>query len=413
MAAIAILVDIEYGHIFPTFRLAKKLMMRGHSVYYLGLADTELLIRREGMQFRPLMKDLIPEGFFEQLRAQGIETGKKVRTLVEKSYFAPLLQGKMLDTLMQEIKPSAVLMTCHQYFEALAVRYKYNVPVILLNTQVKDETREQESQIVLERLIEVPGAAELVGILMAAGIKIKRMADIAALILQMPELTLFPKAFELEDSVPDKLAFYGGHEVDLERAEQPLNWDSLKPDGKVIYCSLGSQLDLDRETSRRFIQAMIDAVIPRPDWQLVVSLGSRLDVKEFGPVPLHVWLSPWVPQLRMLTIASVMVTHAGIGTVKECILNRVPMMAVPLMRDQFRCADRIVHHGLGVKADIKHIESQELAIMLEQLIADDSCRQRVTAMREEFERAEALNLGVRLIEGVIAGCSPDELPLFV
>jgi zeaxanthin glucosyltransferase len=409
MAVIAVLVDLEHGHIFPTFCLAKKLMARGHRVCYLGLVEVEHLIRRQGLEFRPIMQDLIPPGFFTDLRAQGIETGRQVRASVEEKYFAPLLQGKVLDGVMQEIKPDVMLITCHQYFEAIAVHYKYNVPVILLNTQVRDETRAQGAQVVIQRLIEVPGATDLIDLLLSSKVRIKGFADVAALVLQMPELVLFPRAFELGRISQDPLVFYVGHEVDLNRSEEPFCWGELRSDRPLIYCSLGSELDLKSEISRRFIRTVIDAVVPRPDWQLVISLGSRLDAEEFGPMPAHVLLTPWVPQLQMLARASVMITHAGIGTVKECIIYGVPMLAVPLMRDQFRCAERIVHHGLGLRGDIEHLESEDLSSMLEQLIADEACKERLEAMREEFQRAEALDLSVSLIERIALGCSAGSL----
>ena len=102
-----------------------------------------------------------------------------------------------------------------------------------------------------------------------------------------------------------------------------------------------------------------------------------------------------------------MITHSGMGTVKECILHGVPMLAFPLMRDQFVSADRIVYHGLGLRVDVEEIEPEELSSMLDQLIENESYRERVRAMREEFRRAEAMNLSVTVIEKAIA----DGLPV--
>ena len=220
----------------------------------------------------------------------------------------------------------------------------------------------------------------------------------------MPELVFLPKAFELPDHIEDDLVVYTGPEIDLDRTEDPFCWDQLTLDRPLIYCSLGSQPDMKEQISRRFIRTVINAVTPQPDWQLVVSLGSRMEPKEFMPVPSHVLLSHWVPQLQMLARANVMITHAGIGTVKECIISGVPMLAVPLMRDQFDCAERIVHHGLGLRGDIECINAEEVSSMLQQLITDDSWRTRVKAMREEFQHADSMNIGVDLIEKVAAGC---------
>ena len=78
------------------------------------------------------------------------------------------------------------------------------------------------------------------------------------------------------------------------------------------------------------------------------------------------------------------------------------MLAVPMMRDQFDCAERIVHHGLGLRADIERINAAEISSMLEQLLGDESCRARVNAMRDEFRRVDAMNIGVNLLEKIAA-----------
>lgn len=408
MANIAFLIDIEQGHIISTFSLARKLKARGHEVYYLGLADTEEMIRKQGMEFRPFLQDLMPLGSAAKVRAQYLKDEQHTRDFNEKHlfYLRPLLQGQMLDSIIQEIKPAVVLVTS-RFFEAIAIRYKYNLPVVLLNPMIRTQPRREACQLVVEQLIEVPGALDLVDVLESAGVKIRNFADVANLVLSMPELTFLPKAFELPDHVEDELVFYIGPEIDLERAEEPFAWDQLSPDLPLIYCSLGSQLDMKDEVSRRFIRTLIDAVAARPEWQLILSLGSRMEPEEFMPVPSHVFLSRWAPQMQVLSRARVMINHAGIGTVKECIVNGVPMLALPLMRDQFDCAELIEHHGLGLCGDIERITAEELSSMLEQLINDDSCRARVNAMREEFRRVDAMNMGVNLIEKVLAGKLAD------
>jgi len=406
MASIAFLIDIEQGHIFPTLSLARKLKARGHQVYYLGLVDMEEMIREQGMEFRPFRQDLMPRGSAAKLRAQFLKRNTLGRDVDGNQSFhlRPLLQGKMLD-IIQEIKP-AVMLLIAGFFEALVIRYKYNLPVVFLNTMIRNQPRREACQAVIDELIEVPGAADLIDVLESAGVTIRKFADVVNIILNMPELVFLPKAFELPDRVEDELVFYIGPQIDFERTEEPFAWDQLLPDRPLIYCSLGSQLDLKEEISRRFIRTVIDAVAARHDWQLLVSLGSRMEPEEFMPVPSHVFLSRWAPQLQILSRACVMITHAGLGTLKECIINGVPMLVVPMMRDQFDCAKRIVHHGLGVCGDIENINAEELSSMLEQLLTDESYRARVNRMREEFRHIDALNLGVDLIEKIIAGGLP-------
>jgi len=399
MARIAFLVDVEQGHIFSTFSLARKLKNRGHEVFYLGVADVEEMIRKQGMEFRPLLKDLMPLGAVAKLRAEYLKDQQRHEKIL--FYIKPMLEGTMLDSVVKEIRPDVIIIG--SFFEAIAIRYKYNVPVVMWNPTIRKQSRAEACQSVIQVLIEVPDACDLVGVLASAGVKVRNFADVANLVLSIPELAFIPKAFELPDRVEDDLVFYVGPEIDLERVEEQFVWDQLSPELPLIYCSLGSQFDIKHEAGRRFIKTVIDAVARRPEWQLLVSLGSRMEPEEFMPVPPHVHLSRWAPQLQVLSRANVMITHAGAGATKECIMNGVPMLAVPMMRDQFDCAERIVHHGLGLRADIERISAAEVASMLEQLLADESCRARVNAMKEEFQRVDAMNVGVDVIEKIAAG----------
>jgi MGT family glycosyltransferase len=399
MARIAFLVDIEQGHIFSTFSLARKLKMRGHEIFYLGVADVEEMIRKQGMEFRPLLQDLMPLGSVAKLRAEYLKDQQRHEKIL--FYIKPMLQGTMLDSIFEEIRPDVVIIG--SFFEAIAIRYKYNMPVVMWNPTIRKYTRAEACQSVIQVLIEVPDACDLVGVLASAGVKVRNFADVANLVLKIPELAFIPKAFELPDHVEDDLVFYVGPEIDLERVEEQFVWDEFSPELPLIYCSLGRQFDIKHEAGRRFIRTVIEAVAQRPEWQLLVSLGSRMEPEEFMPVPSHVHLSRWTPQLQVLSRASVMITHAGAGATKECIMNGVPMLAVPMMRDQFDSAERIVHHGLGLRADIERINAAEVSSMLEQLLADESRRARVNAMREEFKRVDAMNVGVDVIEKIVAG----------
>ena len=66
MARIVFALDHEEGHCFPTFKLARQLEQRGHTVTYLGLPDTGALVRRQGFSFVPILERFFPEGTVEQ-----------------------------------------------------------------------------------------------------------------------------------------------------------------------------------------------------------------------------------------------------------------------------------------------------------------------------------------------------------
>ena len=210
MARIAFLVDIEQGHILSTFSLARKLKVRGHEVFYLGVADVEQMIRKQGMDFRPLLQDLMPLGSAAKLRAEYLKDQQRHEKIF--FYIKPLLQGTMLDSIVEEVRPDVIVIG--SFFEAIAIRYKYNIPVVMWNPTIRKQPRAEACQTVIQVLIEVPDACDLIGVLESAGVKVRNFADVANLVLSMPELAFLPKAFELPDLVEDDLVFYIGPEID-------------------------------------------------------------------------------------------------------------------------------------------------------------------------------------------------------
>ena len=60
-----------------------------------------------------------------------------------------------------------------------------------------------------------------------------------------------------------------------------------------------------------FLQRLIAAVGRRPDWQLIVGLGSKLQVAELGEIPTNVHPFAWIPQLRVLRRADCSINHGG------------------------------------------------------------------------------------------------------
>ena len=55
----------ENGHYTGTFRLARSLRARGHRIFYVGLADFEGLVKKQGFEFISFAEDLLPKGYLQ------------------------------------------------------------------------------------------------------------------------------------------------------------------------------------------------------------------------------------------------------------------------------------------------------------------------------------------------------------
>jgi zeaxanthin glucosyltransferase len=402
MSTIAVFLDLDEGHSLPIFRLLRRLKERGHRVCCLGLKHTEACAREQGFEFIPIIENVLPPEALrgERFRASYVKDG------LRDMYFGPLVRGEVLDHLMDDLKPDVGIFHTQYYLESLVARYRYRLPIVYFVASMRTASRTQASAVIIETLMNLKsGAAEMLELLTSAGVSFKSLTDVAQLVLQAPELMVLPEAFDLPGMAKEPGVYYLGAGVDLERAEDPFDWEGTNLDQPLVYCALGSQNHLTRETSRKFFQTVGSTAATRSDLQFIISIGKTFRATDFDDVPGNVRLINWVPQLEVLSRASLMINHGGFGTVKECILMGVPMLVFPLLpeRDMDACAERVVYHGLGLQGDIQRISPVELGSMMEQVIQDPSYMQRVKIMREKFKEQDVLEVGVEVIENVIAG----------
>jgi MGT family glycosyltransferase len=80
----------------------------------------------------------------------------------------------------------------------------------------------------------------------------------------------------------------------------------------------------------------------------LVTTGPSLPVEALD-APANVTVVERAPHTQVLRHASAVVTHAGHGTVIKSLAAGVPVVALPLGRDQLDNAARVAHHGAGLR----------------------------------------------------------------
>ena len=80
----------------------------------------------------------------------------------------------------------------------------------------------------------------------------------------------------------------------------------------------------------------------------VVTTGPAVPIETIRS-PENVTVVERAPHSEVLRHASAVVTHAGHGTVIKALAAGVPVVAMPLGRDQLDNAARVVHHGAGLR----------------------------------------------------------------
>jgi UDP:flavonoid glycosyltransferase YjiC (YdhE family) len=360
----------ETGHLNASFKIAKGLKSSGHQVSYLSLPDFEEHIRQQGFEFIALFEKLCPKGFlFESAVMNNIENIEAVLLQVSKAG-QPLDRylSQELRQILQRVEPDLLIIDLFLPDFAL-IAAQFGLPLLLLNTQFFNPWAERQA--VYQPLIK------------------------------WPELILSPREFDFPGAARKKNSRYVESSIDLKRKDVPFPWHRLDPHKSLLYCSFGSQSHIFNG-SQKFFQVVIDAVVGKDDWQLVLTVGTHLRAEDFHSVPANAILVNTAPQLDILKRASIMLTHGGFNSVKEAIFFGVPMILFPMIRDHPAIAARVVYHGLGVRGELQKISVEQMRALINRVDKDSSCRARVESMARKFREAESSAPSLRSIEAVLA-----------
>jgi UDP:flavonoid glycosyltransferase YjiC (YdhE family) len=374
-SSITFLMLPENGHLNPTFKIARQLKARGHKVRYAGIPDIGDYIGSQGLAFVPILERSFPKGFRSRPGA-GVEnvTGLlKDKAASMNLTFEDFLGGE-LRALLKATRTDLLVIDAVLPSNALIVEAvrKLGVRHLLLSASLLGKCRFNE-----------PENREVL-------------------------MVLCPREFEYDGFGAKAEHHYVEASIDLERKGRRFAWSKLRADKPLVYCALG-MLSHHFEASRNILRTVIQVAGHRRDLQMIVSIGTGFRKEDFAPVPTNVVIMEQPPQLEILKRASVMITHGGLGSIKECIYFGTPMIVLPLGRDEPENAARVVHHNLGLAADVKDISIELLDSLINRINDEPVFRAKVAAMRKIFVKRESSGRAVNIFESILKEASPRRL----
>ena len=193
-----------------------------------------------------------------------------------------------------------------------------------------------------------------------------------------PEIVMCPPELEFRPFELTRRHYIGPFET--PGTEVAFQWDRLHARKPLVYCALGSYTKLYGDAGETLLRAV--AAIPRlrPDLQVVIAAGAFYSA--LAPLmsdDMHVVQT--APQRSILRRAAVFVTHGGLNSVKEAILEGVPMVAFPLANDQPGTAARMAYHHLGRIGRRRDVSPKGMATLVGSVLQTDSYRCAVRGMR--------------------------------
>ncbi|MGH3852756.1 MAG: glycosyltransferase [Pseudonocardiaceae bacterium] len=158
-------------------------------------------------------------------------------------------------------------------------------------------------------------------------------------------------------------------------------WDWLCPDLQHVLISLGT---VNQEAGRRFFATAVQAVAPLAD-RLQAVLVAPPDLVD--PLPDHVLVREFVPQLDLLPHLDTVVSHGGHNTVCETLAHGVPLVVAPIRDDQPVIAGQVVNAGAGIRVHFGRVGATELRNAITTVLDDSSYQAAARRVQTSFTTA--------------------------
>ena len=204
-------------------------------------------------------------------------------------------------------------------------------------------------------------------------------------------------AFDFPPTHPDPQAVYGG--IPIPPGERrPVEWrPPWLDDGRpAVLLSLSTTYMAQEDV----LQRLVDAV-GMIDCHALVTTGPGLRSRPLARVPGNVHAVETAPHGAVLPHVDLVVTHGGHGTVVRSLAAGVPVLVLPISRDQPDNAARVLHHGVGRKVS-KRSSPPRLASTIADTLADEALRSRTRAFAERLAPDLGAPQAVAALEELVA-----------
>jgi MGT family glycosyltransferase len=327
------------GNLVSTLGISRHLSRHGHDVRLLGHRSIDERCGNDGWRFRAFVHTVDYDS------TAPLDLEAEMALMSEQLWFSRNVANDVCDELERE--PADLLLVDAMLIGALCAGEASGVPTVALFHAAFSLFRAGP---MVEML--APALPAVAAIRAQLGLPavdaMSGVHDRCAL-----NLVAAPREFEPEMPLPPNVTFVGpvldgpallphADEVDVDDGRDPL-----------ILVSFSTSDQAQAPVVQRCISAL--AEIPA---RVVVTTGPSIDPAAFRAAE-NTRVVRFVPHADVLPHATLVVTHAGLGTVMAALSHGVPLLCLPLGRDQFFNAAMVERigagHSLPGDADVKQI----------------------------------------------------------
>jgi UDP:flavonoid glycosyltransferase YjiC (YdhE family) len=135
----------------------------------------------------------------------------------------------------------------------------------------------------------------------------------------------------------------------------------------------------------------------------VLAATNRKPIAEAVDVPDNAKLVEWVSYSRTMPRCSLVISHAGHGTVARALESGCPVLAVPHSGDMGENAARIAWAGVGVRLPWRFLSPATLRLAVRRALGEPALAERARELGAWAAAHDGATTAAELVEKLAAG----------
>lgn len=381
MTKVLFLNVTTHGHVNPSLGLVKELSDRGIDVVYFSSEEFREKIEAAGADYRPYTYDLnIFKNGFDVLLDHGLAIVQDILEQIQDDSFDAVIHSIAMPFSKQIAEylmlPAVSMLAVYMGMKQFAT--PDNTPLAGKFRSMNDAYLAEAKKIEQTLSITMP----------------PRFFD---LIFNIEPLNIvFTSDYFLPESersfFNEQYVFVGADSYQRLEDTKDFPIERVRSAKNVLYVSFGTIFgDYAKDLYQKVFTAFGDSEY------LVVMAAHQVGLETLT-IPDNFIVQDYIPQNEVLKYADVAITHNGLNSMNDLILNEVPFVSLPMGADQPALADRIAELNAGIRLEYQQVDSAELKAAVEKVQTEPDYLNNLKKIKESFLDAGGYKKAVDAIE---------------
>lgn len=164
-------------------------------------------------------------------------------------------------------------------------------------------------------------------------------------------------------------------------------------EGRRVILVTGSTASLPGQ--EKILSATFEAFAEDDRYQVVATAPSG----GVTSVPRNAYVQPFIPHDQVLPFTHCVVCHGGAGLVHRAMLYEVPLVTIPIARDQPEIAARVRRSGVGAVVALDQVNPESIRDAVQ--LATTACRPALARHAKHLRSMNGLEIATRELQNLV------------